>query len=496
MDLFCGRRGILICHYRVHLIGMGGMEHIHLIGIGGTGLSAIAQVLLESGYRVSGSDRTLSPLAARIQAAGAQVFVGHDANNILGANVVVRSSAIPDSNPEVIAAQAAGIPVLKRSEFLGRITAGKWTIAIAGTHGKTTTTAMIAWMLNRLAQDPSYIIGGVAENLNTNAHAGQGPYFVIEADEYDHMFLGLNPEIAIITNIEHDHPDFYPTEADFFAAFRAFSRRVPPKGLLLYCVDDPGAVQLAHENNGTGRRAVGYGTQPAGQPYRAIDIKPVAGSGMQFTALCRDLVRRVQLQVPGEHNVRNALAALAVADELALSVEEAIQALGEFRGTGRRFEVHSAAAEITLVDDYAHHPTEIRSTLAAARASYPGQRIWAVWQPHTYSRTRLLQADFAEAFKSADRVLVTEIYPARELAPADGYSAAQVVSEITQPTAIFVPELTQAADYLLAELRPGDVVIVLSAGDADWITRRLMETIKPNYSEPSNHGTSQSSHRF
>ena len=453
------------------------MEHIHLIGIGGAGLSAIAQVLLESGYQVSGSDRALSPLAARIQAAGAQVFVGHHVDNIRGAHVVVRSSAIPDTNPEVIAAQAAGIPVLKRSEFLGRLTAGKWTIAIAGTHGKTTTTAMIAWMLNRLGQDPSYIIGGVAENLNSNAHAGQGPYFVIEADEYDHMFLGLNPEIAVITNIEHDHPDFYPTEADFYAAFQAFRRRIPPKGVLLYCVDDPGAERLARENNGTGCRTLGYGLKPSGQPFRAIDIEPITGNGIQFKAICRDLVSEVHLQTPGEHNVRNALAALAVADELALAMDEAVQALEEFRGTGRRFEVHPDAGGITFIDDYAHHPTEIRSTLAAARARYPQQRIWAVWQPHTYSRTRLLRADFAKAFAAADRVVVTEIYPARESAPADGFSATHIAAEITQPDAVYIPELAQAADYLLEELRPGDIVIVLSAGDADWITRRLLEIL-------------------
>lgn len=472
------------------------MEHIHLIGIGGTGLSAIAQVLLESGYQVSGSDRLLSPLAARIQAAGAQVFVGHHASNIHGANVVVRSSAIPDNNPEVVAAQAAGVPVLKRSEFLGRLTAGKWTIAIAGTHGKTTTTAMIAWMLSRLGQDPSYIIGGVAVNLSTNAHAGQGPYFVIEADEYDQMFLGLNPEIAVITNIEHDHPDFYPTEADFYNAFQAFSRRVPPKGLLLYCADDPGATRLVRENNGIGSRMVGYGTLPAGQPFRATDIHPVAGSGTQFKAICREQIKNIRLQLPGEHNVRNALAALAVADELALDMDEAIQALEEFRGTGRRFEVHPAVREITLIDDYAHHPTEIRSTLAAARARYPDQRIWAIWQPHTYSRTRLLHTDFAKAFEAADKLLVTEIYPAREPKPADGFSAARIVEEITQPGAVFVPELTQAVDYILAELRPGDVVIILSAGDADWITRRLLETLSSNATAPSNHGTSQVSQRF
>jgi len=475
---------------------MGGMEHIHLIGIGGSGLSAIAQVLLESGYRVSGSDRALSPMAARVQAAGAQVFIGHHPDHMRGATVVVRSSAIPDNNPEVLAAQAAGIPVLKRSDFLWRLTAGKWTLAVAGTHGKTTTTAMIAWMLRRLEQDPSYIIGGIAANLDANAHAGRGPYFVIEADEYDHMFLGLNPEVAIFTNIEHDHPDYYPTEADFFAAFTAFSKRVPPKGLLLYCVDDPGAVRLVQEINPAGCRVKGYGITPAGQPYLAQDLEPVMGGGIQFNAVCRGRVHKIELQIPGIHNVRNALAALAVADELALSIDEAAQALAEFRGTGRRFEVHPATWGVTLIDDYAHHPTEVQVTLAAARARYPEQRIWAVWQPHTYSRTRLLHSAFAHAFEAADKVLVTEIYAARESIPADGFSANQIVAEISRPEAHFMPKLDQAVEYLLNELQPGDVVLVLSAGDGDRINQQLMKALQERDLERSDNGTSQVVHRF
>ena len=475
---------------------MESVEHIHLIGIGGTGLSAIAQVLLESGYQVSGSDRAPSPLAARVQAAGAQLFVGHQPENIRGANVIVRSSAIPDTNPEVVAAQAAGIPVLKRADFLGRLTAGKWTLAIAGTHGKTTTTAMVAWLLSQLNQDPSYIIGGVAANLGANAHAGRGPYFVIEADEYDHMFLGLNPEIAVITNIEHDHPDFYPTEADYFAAFRAFSRQVPPKGLLLYCVDDPGATRLVEEIHSNGCRVMGYGINPAGQSYQAQNIQPVAGRGMEFEASIPNQTVPVHLQVPGEHNVRNALAALAVVDELALPIDEAVQALEEFHGTGRRFEVFSAAGGITLIDDYAHHPTEIRATVVAARARFPEQRIWVVWQPHTFSRTRMLQADFARAFTNSDRVIVTEIYPAREAVPADGYSASRVAAEITGPTVEFIPQLSQVAEHLLAVLQPGDVVLVLSAGDADWLTRQLLDTLPDRFGSHLNHGASRIPTRF
>ena len=310
------------------------------------------------------------------------------------------------------------------------------------------------------------------------------------------MFLGLNPEVAIITNIEHDHPDYYPTEADFFAAFTAFSKRVPPKGLLLYCVDDPGAVRLVQEISPAGCRVKGYGITPAGQPYLAQDIQPEVGGGVQFNAVCRGQVHEIALQIPGIHNVRNALATLAVADELALPIGEAVQALAEFRGTGRRFEVHPAAWGVTLIDDYAHHPTEIQATLSAARARYPEQRIWAVWQPHTYSRTRLLRSAFAHAFEAADKVVVTDIYAARESTPADGFSANQIVAEISQPEAHFIPRLDQAAKYLLKELQPGDVVLVLSAGDGDQINQKLLQALQERDPEGFDNGTTQVAHRF
>ncbi len=450
------------------------MAHIHFIGIGGTGLSAIARVLLESGYMVSGSDRQFSTLAQAVQSAGARVFVGHQPANVSGADLVVRSSAVPDDNVEVQAALAAGIPVLKRADFLGQLMEGRQGIAIAGAHGKTTTTAMIAWMLTELRQDPTFIVGGVIANLGTNASAGTGLLFVIEADEYDRMFLGLKPQIAIVTNVEHDHPDIYPTPGDFHQAFRDFVGCLLPGGLLLACGDDPGAMSLLPVAESNGSRTLTYGIRATQCDYTVRDLVPSTAGGFAFDAYRGETrLAHVALQVPGKHNAQNALAALALADQLDLPLTDAALALSEFRGTGRRFEVVGEARGVTLIDDYAHHPTEIRATLAAARSRYPDRDLWAVWQPHTYSRTQTLFDEFAAAFEDANHVLVTEVYRARE--PFDtNFSAMQVVDAMGHPDAHFVPDLAAAARFLLARLQPGDVMLVLSAGDADQISAQVL----------------------
>jgi len=450
------------------------VKHIHFIGIGGTGLSAIARVLLESGYTVSGSDRLLSTLTRDLAAAGAELYSGHDPANITGADLVVRSSAVPDDNLEVQAARAAGIPVLKRSEFLGQILAAKDTIAVAGTHGKTTTTAMTAWVLQRIGQDPSYIIGGVSKNLHNNAHAGRGRLFVIEADEYDRMFLGLQPRFIILTNLEHDHPDCFPTPQEYRQAFAAFIHLLQPGGTLFLCADDPGAAALAGEAP-SGAHVQTYGLAP-GAAYHAVDLHPIPGGGFSFQVCYRDqMLTQVSLQVPGEHNVRNALAVLAAVHTLGLSLTAAAQALAEFSGTGRRFDVQGDAWGVTVIDDYAHHPTEIRATLTAARSRYPTRRLWAVWQPHTYSRTRTLQTEFIHSFDSADRIIVTEVYAAREKNP--GYSAVQLVAQMPAGRTRFAASLDAAVEQLLEQLQPGDVLIVLSAGDADQISARVLSQL-------------------
>jgi UDP-N-acetylmuramate--alanine ligase len=460
------------------------MEHIHLIGIGGTGLSAIARLLLESGYTVSGSDQSISPLAEALQAAGIRIDRGHRAENVQGADLVIRSSAIPDNNPEVQAALKAGIPVLKRADFLGRLMADRLGIAVAGTHGKTTTTAMVAWMLSALGKDPSYILGGVSKNLGSNAHAGSGEAFVIEADEYDRMFLGLRFKAAIVTNIEHDHPDCYPTRQEYIQAFQDFVGLVPADGVLLMCTDDAEASRLLQIAQRNAQPAVGYGILPYDQsPKPAYTVESWSlnnKGGYSFEAVwypgkhaAGASRARVDLQVPGEHNVRNALAALALADWLGLPLDLAAQALSEYRGTERRFEVLGEAGGVIVISDYAHHPTEIRATLAAARARYSQQEIWAVWQPHTYSRTQTLFDKFAGAFAEADHVVVTEVYPAREPVSAD-FSSRQVVAAMNHKDAHFEADLPAVAPYLLAHLHKGDVLVVLSAGDADKVCTQVL----------------------
>ncbi len=456
------------------------MTHYHLIGIGGTGLSPIARVLLERGHQVSGSDMLLSPMAEELQALGAQVQLGHNAENVRGAHVVIRSSAIPDSNPEVVAARHAGIPVLKRVDFLKDLTAGQKVIAVAGTHGKTTTTAMLAWCLHQLQVDPSYVVGGQVKNLGRSAHAGKGEFFAIEADEYDGMFLGLAPDILVVTNIEHDHPDCYPTPQEYFEAFLKLANLVKPGGKLIACADHPRAAELMRAVQGK-MEVIAYGIAAA-SAYQVGNIHHVAGCGVAFNLIVHEAGRPetqyqdIQLGIPGDHNALNAAAALAVIHQAGLSVETAIQALKSFSGTGRRFDIQGEVNGITVIDDYAHHPTEIRSTLSAARCRYPDRRIWAVWQPHTYSRTRQLIDDFSKAFGDCDHVIVTEIYASRE--KQQDFSSREVVKLMKHPDARQIPALKDVSQYLIGQLQPGDVLLVLSAGDADQISRAVLDFLK------------------
>jgi UDP-N-acetylmuramate--alanine ligase len=459
------------------------MTRVHFIGIGGSGLSAIARLLKESGYEVTGSDQALTPFARDLQSAGVPIFVGHHPRNVSGADWVVRSSAVRDDNPEVEAARRAGIPVYKRADFLGQLMEKKTGIAVAGTHGKTTTTAMIAWMLFALDRDPSFIAGGTLKNLDTNARAGKGDPFVIEADEYDRMFLGLKPQIEVVTNVEHDHPDCFPTFNEMYSAFESFVNLLPADGTLVACTEDEGASSLIAHARRKGLSVVAYSIQSemtinSPQWLQGRSLRPNARGGFDFSAATNigsSDTLHVSLQVPGEHNVRNALAALSVAAVMGLRLQTAANVLGQFAGTGRRFEVRGERHGILLVDDYAHHPTEIRATLAGARARYPERRIWAVWQPHTYSRTQTLLYEFSRAFSDADEVLVTEIYASREA--KQDFSSAEVVSAMPHTSARYSGSLLDTKKYLLEHSRSGDVVIVLSAGDADQVTTDLLKEL-------------------
>ncbi|MCJ7716925.1 MAG: UDP-N-acetylmuramate--L-alanine ligase [Anaerolineales bacterium] len=455
------------------------MKHIHFIGIGGTGLSAIAKVLLEEGYKVSGSDLTMSTLTDAVQEAGGNVFLGHQAENIQGADIVVRSSAVLEENVEVKAALAANIPVLKRSEFLGRLMEGKEVIAVAGSHGKTTTTSMITWILSALDKDPSFIVGGVVANLNTNAKAGKGSDFVIEADEYDYMFLGLNPSLAVVTNVEHDHPDIFPTEEIFRDAFRSFVNKLKPDGILVLCGEDPGAMQLQAELK-PAQQLVVYGFQAPNRDYIALNLENNENGGISFEVSAGTDTQKepvqIALKIPGKHNVLNALAAYAVAEKIGLSGAKIGRALSEFEGSERRFDIRGEYRGIMLIDDYAHHPTEIEATLSAARDSYPDRRIWAVWQPHTYSRTQTLFSGFTEVFSQADQVIVLDVYAAREEKPAD-FSIIELVNEIDHPNVHFIPENEKAYEFLLKELQTGDLLLIFTAGDAIDINVQLERSL-------------------
>ena len=456
------------------------MTHYHFIGIGGTGLSPIARILLERGQQVSGSDMLLSPMAQEVRDLGAEVHIGHKAENIQGADVVIRSSAIPEDNVEVQAALQAGISVLKRVDFLRELTAGQKVIAVAGTHGKTTTTAMITWCLNALKADPSYVVGGMVKNLHKNAHAGKGAYFVIEADEYDGMFLGLQPDILVITNIEHDHPDCYPTPQEYYQAFEKLSALIVPQGKLIACSCHPGTQRLMRE---VCERVT---TLPYGKDvedfYRVSAIHHNPGCGVAFNLDIQkegqDVISYsdIQLDIPGDHNALNAAAALAALHEAGFPLEVPIQALRKFSGTGRRFDIQGVEKGITVIDDYAHHPTEIRSTLSAARCRYPDSPIWAVWQPHTYSRTRELMDEFIQAFGDCDHVIVTEIYASREK-PQD-FSSRAVVDKMQHPDARQIAKLKDVSAYLCDHLRSGDILLVLSAGDADQISSDVLSYLK------------------
>jgi UDP-N-acetylmuramate--alanine ligase len=462
------------------------MTHVHFIGIGGSGLSAIARLLLESGYTVSGSDRELSSFADEVRRAGATVYMGHHPRNLTNADWVVRSSAITDDNAEVQAATHAGIPVYKRADFIGRLMEDKTGIAIAGIHGKTTTTAMTAWVLNELGCDTSFIVGGVMNNLGVNARAGKSRLFVIEADEYDYMFLGLKPQIAVVTSLEHDHPDLFPTLEDMYSAFEQFIDLLPKDGTLIVCTENAGAAALIPHARNAGRSVVSYGAQgdmTINTPLwvQARDIQSNQRGGYDFTAASNIASKtattvKVSLQVPGEHNVQNALAVLAIVSVLGYSRSKAAKALGDFIGTGRRFQLVGEVNGISIFDDYAHHPTEIKATLAGARTRYPERRIWAVWQPHTYSRTQTLFLDFSRAFKDADEVIVTEVYASRE--PKQEFTSAEVVSAMPHSSARYIETLTEVSDYLIENLKTGDVVLVLSAGDADQISQDVVKGLK------------------
>ncbi len=454
---------------------------IHIVGIGGSGMSAIARVLLGRGFVVSGSDMQANELTRALAADGATLYVGHAATQVSDAELLLVSAAVPEDNPELVAARQAGIPIIKRADMLGALMDEAIGIAVAGTHGKTTTTGMISHILVDAGLDPTVILGGTVPELGGNGRVGQGPYFVVEADEYDYMFLGLRPEIAIITNVEHDHPDLFATAEAYNDAFRSFTRQVPPDGRLIVCADDPGVATLIHDVNVQAVELTTYGLDDGSgrrNHYRAVNHQPNQSGGTDFVVTHDDqTIGLARLRVPGLHNVRNALAAIIVGLDLQIDFTQICRSLASFGGVQRRFEVIGEVNGVTVIDDYAHHPTEIRATLAAARQRYPGRRLWAVWQPHTFSRTRLLSEQFATCFDEADRVVALDVYRSRETDPLD-VSSAGVVALMDHPAAVHIGEQAAATTYILERLHPEDVVVTLSAGDGNIVGQRIIDSLQ------------------
>ncbi len=451
------------------------MAHLHLIGIGGAGLSAIATVLLQQNYIVSGSDMQASVMTERLKQLGATIFIGHQAANLTpDIEAVIISSAISADNPELCAARDLGLRIYKRDEWLGQMMVGQRGIAIAGTHGKTTTTAMTAFMLQQLGQDPTYIIGGYVPQLHSNAAAGNSGLFVIEADEYDHTFLGLHPEVAVITFVEWDHPDIFPTYQHVQQAFHDFVRLVPLTGLVIACGDDMGVQSIIPQATAP---VITYGLQSTNQ-WQATNLQLNSRGGYDFQCMTSLglLPFTVSLAIPGLHNVTNALAVLIIAQHYDLDLPLAVAALSEFTGANRRFQLKGEVHGVTIIDDYAHHPTEIKVTLAAARARFGNRRIWAVFQPHTFSRTQTLLTDFAQAFTEADQVIITDIFASREKDTGQ-ISSHDLLAVMTHPQIQHISTLRQATDYLLMHLTPNDVLITLGAGDGyligEWLLAEL-----------------------
>ncbi|MFZ5493589.1 MAG: UDP-N-acetylmuramate--L-alanine ligase [Pseudomonadota bacterium] len=444
------------------------VRHIHLVGIGGSGMSGIAEVLLNQGYRVSGSDLGTGAAAARLAALGAQVHHGHAAAHIDGADVVVASTAVPPDNVELAAARARGVPVVPRAAMLAELMRLKDGIAIAGTHGKTTTTSLVAHVLAHGGLDPTFIIGGRVNALGSGARLGAGRYLVLEADESDASFLHLNPILAVVTNVDLDHMDTYGGDpARLRAAFVEFLQRLPFYGLAVLCHDDAGLMALRER---IGRPVLSYGLDPAADLH-AADLRQ-DGLRMQFVAHARGRAPlTVTLNLPGRHNVQNALAAIAIAREAGVDDAAIAVALGSFEGIGRRqqrlADGRLAGKSVTLIDDYGHHPQELKVTLDAVRGAFPGRRLLTVFQPHRYTRTRDLLDDFAAVLSAGtDALLLCEVYAAGEapIAGADGRALARAIRSRGRIEPVFVEHLAELPASLGALVQDGDVIVTLGAG--------------------------------
>jgi len=452
------------------------IKHVHFVGIGGIGMSGIAEVLLNLGYKVTGSDIKASAITERLEQLGATIYPRHAAENVHGVHVVVTSSAVHSDNPEIQEAQHRKIPVIARAEMLAELARLQYAITIAGTHGKTTTTSMIATVLDRAGHDPTVVVGGLLNTIGSNARLGKGEFIVLEADESDRSFLLLSPAIAVVTNIEADHLDQYRDLDDIRTAFLSFINKVPFYGSAVLCLDDPTVQSLIPQIK---RRIVTYGT--AATADICISDIQLQGLGSTFTIRFNGgSTQRMKLNVPGMHNVLNATAAFAAARDMGIESHIISAALESFRGVDRRFQIKSRDG-VTVIDDYAHHPTEIRATLSAAKSGN-FRRIFAIFQPHRYTRTFHLFDDFARAFNLADVVLVLDIYPAGEN-PIEGITTPALIEKLKSfghKNAIYAPTFEMIETYVIGNAQAGDAVVVMGAGSvtklSDTLSQRFSRT--------------------
>jgi len=456
---------------------LGRIRHVHMVGIGGIGMSSIAEVLLNRGYRVTGSDLKTSDVTEHLASLGATVHEGHDAAHAEGADVVVYSSAVdPGENPETQVAERRRIPLIPRAEMLGELIRMKFGVGVAGTHGKTTTTSMVGLVTTEGGFDPTVIVGGKVTAFGSNAVTGEGDIIVIEADEYDRTFLRLTPSLAVITSIEEDHLDIYDDLADIQDAFVQYANSVPFFGAAILCLDDPNVQAILGDVE---RRVLTYGTTRQAE-VRATSIERDGLQTRFDVAHGGERLGTITLPVPGMHNVRNALATVAVGIELDIDFDEVAAGLARFDGVRRRFERIGEAGGVLVLDDYAHHPTEIKATLDAAGQGFPDRRIVAVFQPHLYSRTRDFMDAFARAFFNADVLVVTDVYGARE-EPIEGVSGKALADRAAQyghRSVHYEPSLDALPDRVRDLAEPGDVVLMLGAGDIWRASRALVDRLR------------------
>lgn len=459
------------------------IHHLHFIGIGGSGMSGIAEVLLNLGYRVSGSDLQAGAATQRLAALGAKILLGHEAANITGADAIVVSTAVRADNPEVVAARSAGVPIVPRAQMLAELMRLKQGIAVAGTHGKTTTTSLIASILGEGGLDPTFVIGGRLNAAGANARLGKGDFLVAEADESDASFLRLSPVISVVTNIDADHMETYGHDfGKLKQAFVDFLERLPFYGVAVLCTDDPTVNEIMPQVT---KQIVRYGLNENAN-IRAEDVRADNGR-MHFTAVrVNGSISRlpITLNLPGVHYVQNALAAIAVATEVGVADEAIVKALSEFRGVGRRFQRYGElplpkGGAVTVIDDYGHHPVEMTATIAAARGAFPGRRLVLAFQPHRYSRTRDCFEDFVQVLGTVDTLLLTEVYAAGEapVVAADGRALTRAIRVAAKVEPQFVESVGDLPAALIDTLQDGDVLLTMGAGSIGGTAAKLFETV-------------------